>query len=91
MIAVNSPADEASSSTSITSFSVIGSPIWTLAPATSPVVASIVAEENVAPRSPSRPVRPPIAITRSPGRGPGRGSPSAATPMHPQNTSGLAV
>ena len=45
----------APSSTSISSFSVTGSPIWTLAPATSPVVASISALENVAPRMPSRP------------------------------------
>ena len=61
-----------SSSTSISSFSVIGSPICTLAPATSPVVASIVALENVAPRMPSRPVRPPRTTTRSPACGPGR-------------------
>ena len=45
-------------STSISSFSVTGSPICTLAPATSPVVASIVALENVAPRMPSRPGAP---------------------------------
>ena len=35
-------------SASISSFSVIGSPICTLAPATSPVVASIAALEDVA-------------------------------------------
>ena len=54
----------------MSSFSVIGSPICTLAPATSPVVASIVALENVAPRKPSRPVRPPSTTTRSPACGP---------------------
>ena len=75
----------------MSSFSVIGSPICTLAPATSPVVASIVALENVAPRRPSRPVRPPSTTTRSPGDGPVSGARSAATPMQPQNTSGLAV
>ena len=42
---------------------MIGSPICTLAPATSPVVASIVSLENVAPRRPSRPVRPPRTTT----------------------------
>ena len=81
----------APSSTSISSFSVTGSPIWTLAPATSPVVASIAALENVAPRMPSRPVAPPSTTTRSPGNGPVGGSRSAAVPMQPQNTSGLAV
>ena len=50
-----------------------GSPIWTLAPATEPVVASIVSDENVAPRIPSRPVRPPSTTTRSPGCGPANG------------------
>jgi hypothetical protein len=70
--------------TSMSSFSVIGSPICTLAPATSPVVASMVALLNVAPRRPSRPVRPPITTTRSPGWGPGSShSPSWATPMQP--------
>ena len=57
VIAVYRPVG-AASSTSISSFSVIGSPICTLAPATSPVVASIVALENVAPRRPSRPGAP---------------------------------
>ena len=47
VIAVNNPV--ASRRTSISNFSMIGSPICTLAPATSPVVASIVALENVAP------------------------------------------
>ena len=78
-------------STSISSFSVTGSPICTLAPATAPVVASIVALENVAPRMPSRPVRPPSTTTRSPGNGPVGSGRSAATPMQPQNTSGFVV
>ena len=77
--------------TSISSFSVIGSPICTLAPATSPVVASIVALENVAPRMPSRPVRPPSTITRSPGSGCAGSGRSSPIPMHPQNTSGFVV
>ncbi len=60
----------APTSTSISSFSTIGSPICTLAPATSPVVASIVADEKVAPRMPSRPVAPPSTTIRSPACGP---------------------
>jgi hypothetical protein len=78
-------------STSMRSFSVTGSPICTLAPATSPVVASMVALENVAPRIPSRPVRPPSTTARSPGNGPSGSGRSAATPMQPQNTSGFVV
>ena len=78
-------------STSIRRFSVTGSPICTLAPATWPVLASIVRLENVAPRIPSRPVRPPSTTTRSPGCGPVGGGMSAASPMQPQNTSGLVV
>ena len=46
---------------------MMGSPICTEAPATSPVVASMVMEENVAPRMPSRPVAPPTTTMRSPG------------------------
>ena len=75
----------------MSSFSVTGSPICTLAPATSPVEASIVVLENVAPRMPSRPVRPPSTTTRSPGNGPSGNGRSAATPMHPQKTSGFVV
>jgi hypothetical protein len=75
----------------MSSFSVTGSPICTLAPATSPVVASIVALEKVAPLMPSRPVRPPRTTTRSPGAGPRGSGWSAATPMQPQNTRGLVV
>ena len=84
-------ASSAPASTSISRFSVTGSPICTLAPATWPVVASIVRLENVAPRMPSRPVRPPSTTTRSPGCGPVDGTSSGATPMHPQKTSGLVV
>ena len=76
---------------SITTFSVTGSPICTLAPATSPVVASIVALENVAPRMPSRPVRPPTTTIGVAGMGTVCGVQPSAAPMHPQNTSGLVV
>ena len=81
----------APTSASISSFSTTGSPIWTLAPATSPVVASIVADENVAPRIPSRPVAPPSTTIRSPGCGPSWTGRVVATPMQPAKTNGLVV
>jgi hypothetical protein len=55
------------------------------------VVASIVIDENVAPRMPSRPVRPPITTTRSPTCGVERCEPTGSTPTQPQNTSGFDV
>ena len=69
----------------------MGSPICTLAPATSPVVASIVIDENVAPRKPSRPVRPPNTTTRSPGCGVVATYSPWAMPIHPAKTNGFAV
>ncbi len=77
--------------TSIRPISVIGSPICTEAPETSPVCASIVMDEKVAPRRPSRPVRPPSTMTRSPTCGFLRCFPLGAMPTQPQKTSGLAV
>ena len=47
--------------------------------------------EKVAPRNPSRPVRPPNTITRSLGIGGTCSTYVFDTPMHPANTSGLAV
>ena len=72
-----------SAKASINNFSTMGSPICTLAPATSPVVAFIVIDENVAPRMPSRPVRPPRTTHRSPGSGRLGGCQLVATPMQP--------
>ena len=48
-------------------------------------------EEKVAPRRPSRPVRPPRTMTRSPGCGLRGWLPLGAMPTQPQKTSGLAV
>ena len=81
----------ASTRTSITNFSVIGSPICTLAPDTSPVVASMVIDENVAPRRPSRPVRPPSTTMRSRACGATWSTNEFDVPMQPAYTSGLAV
>ena len=88
------PSNLACRITSWTCFSVIGLPICTLAPAMSAVLVSISKLEKVAPRKPSRPVRPPSAIIKSPGlafNGLVLRSLVGKIPRHPANTSGLAV
>ena len=80
--------------TSCVCFSAIGLPICTLEPAILAVLVSISRLEKVAPRNPSRPVRPPIATIKSPARALGGFAfigLAGRIPTQPQNTSGFEV
>ena len=70
--------------TSATFLSTMGAPICTEEPAVSRVAPSIVMEEKVAPRMPSRPVLPPSATILSPTRGSEKKAPLGAMPAQPQ-------
>ena len=64
-------------------------PICTAPPETVSLWLVNSAELNVAPWMPSRPVRPPTATIRSPGRGSLNDLSRGIRPMLPQKTSGL--
>ena len=70
---------------------MMGWPIWTAVPAMSLVLVSISMLEKVAPRKPSRPVRPPSATIKSPALDWVGLLPWGKIPKQPQKTSGLAV
>ena len=89
-MALNSPASRAASTTSRTIFSWIAWPICTAPPLTLSLSALRPRLENVAPCSPSRPVRPPSATIKSPGDTRFSTLSAGTRPTVPQNTSGLA-
>ena len=82
---VYNPLSRASRIASAIFFSSIGFPICTALPGE---VSSSIAEEKVAPCSPSRPVRPPIKTILSAGLAFLDSIPLGIIPPVPQNTSG---
>ncbi len=76
---------------SSTRFSSIALPICTAWANSSACVSVSSAEEKVAPWIPSRPVRPPSAMIRSPGLASPLIRSAGITPTHPQKTRGFPM
>ena len=83
------PNSRASRMKSAAFFSSIGLPICTAPWSSAWLLVSRAADENVAPFSPSRPVRPPTTTMARPGRMALAMSCCGMTPAVPQKTSGL--
>ena len=91
VMALYRPASRAWMTTSISFFSVMGSPICTALPASWAVVWVSSIDEKVAPWMPSRPVRPPSTTIASPTPILRGCLPWGANPTVPQKTNGLAI